>query len=267
MTEGVAFDPAHPWDDCGKKDPDAHSARLRTYHMGLWSGRPLRGEESRALRLKPWETGLLDTELGPFFDRDECLYLKSDRALPSWWSWDATADLRRDAALESRIHTANPVLDNMGGIIMWPGRRISGGQSLNQARGFSQKWRIADRLDLTVECIRLAYEDRFESDVNPLGRALERYWSFFKLFGDFQGYIQFWLLEDLLDDSQERVHFFLEDVNHYDFTSGRPLPTTVAEYDRYLGNAQEFVRKRNQRMEEWWTAHRGAAPVDPSALT
>ena len=267
MTKGLVFDPTHPWDDCGKKDPDAHSARMRTYHQGLWSGRRLPGQSGRQLSLTPLDTGLVDSSLAPFFGLEEGLYLKSDRTLPTWSAWNNTAQLREDPALNRRIQAAYPVFDNMGGTVLWPGRKIAGGQSLNQARGFSQKWRIADRLDLTVECIRLAYNGRCGSDVNPLGPALTRYWPFFELFGDFQGYIDFWLLNDLLVEGKEQVRFFLEGTNPYDFTSDRPFPTTVAEYGRYLDNAQDFVLKRNERMSQWWTAHRGEAPVDPSALT
>lgn len=147
------------------------------------------------LVLEPWDTGLVNTALGTtFFGLDEGLYLKSDRVMATWWAWTDTAALRQDPAFMERILAANPVLDNMGGIVMWPGRKV-GGQTLNQARGFAQKATIADRLDLTLECIRLAYGGVFDHAVSPLGPTLERYWAFFELFGDFDGYVEFWLLE------------------------------------------------------------------------
>jgi len=94
-----------------------------------------------------------------------------------------------------RILEANPVLDNMGGIIMWPGWQV-GGPTMNQARGFGAKAKatIGDPLDLTLECIRRAYIGDSDDAVNPLGSTLTRYWEFFALFGDFDGYIKFWLL-------------------------------------------------------------------------
>ncbi len=67
-----------------------------------------------------------------------------------------------------RILATNPVLDSMRGSIMWPGWQV-GGQTMNQARGFGQKATIADRLTLTVECIRVAYLGIAEQTVNSLG--------------------------------------------------------------------------------------------------
>jgi len=85
----------------------------------------------------------------------------------------------QDPALMERILAANPVLDNMGGIIMWPGWQVDG-PTMNQARGFGAKARapIGDRLDLTLECIRSDYTGDFDDAVNPLGSTLTRYWVF-----------------------------------------------------------------------------------------
>jgi hypothetical protein len=204
--------------------------------------------------LEPWDLGLIDTGLGmTFFGLDKGLYLTSDRTMPTWWRWHGTAALREDSSLTRRILAANPVLDNMGGIIMWPGRRV-GAQTLNQAKGSSQKAKIGDRLDLTLECIRLAYARVLDQRVNPLGPTLDLYWEYFALFGDFTGYVDFWLLQDLLTEDNQRVRFLMEgDIPEYDFTSRNPLPATVEEYDEYLRNAQHFVGKRNERMTAAWT--------------
>ncbi len=249
------FDPTRAWDDCGDADPDSHSPRLRYYHQRLWSHRPLAAlGEGRSLVLEPWDLGLIDTGLGmTFFGLDKGLYLTSDRTMPTWWRWHGTAALREDSSLTRRILAANPVLDNMGGIIMWPGRRV-GAQTLNQAKGSSQKAKIGDRLDLTLECIRLAYARVLDQRVNPLGPTLDLYWEYFALFGDFTGYVDFWLLQDLLTEDNQRVRFLMEgDIPEYDFTSRNPLPATVEEYDEYLRNAQHFVGKRNERMTAAWT--------------
>jgi hypothetical protein len=60
--------------------------------------------------------------------------------------------------------------------------------TINGARGFHPK--IKDRFDLTVECIRRHYVD----DPSPLSDTLARYEDFFGLFGDFRGYVDFFLL-------------------------------------------------------------------------
>ena len=49
--------------------------------------------------------------------------------------------------------------------------------------------RIAGRFDLTVECIRGHYLD----EPSPLSDTLARYADFFALFGDFDGYVDFFL--------------------------------------------------------------------------
>lgn len=247
------FDPYAPWDDCADKDPDSHSPRLQCYHRRLWSGRPLAGLAGEgAFALEQRRHGLLDTALGTFFDRDEGLYLTSDRAMATWWGWRETAGFREDSALMERVLAANPVLGNMGGIIMWPGRRV-GGPTLNQARGLNHKATIAGRLDLTVECIRRAYSKAFYPAVNPLGPTLKRYWPFFELFGDFESYVEFWLLDDLLAEGGLGVRSFMGgDLMDHDFATRRPLPSSVEEYDEYLRNAQAFVLKRNRRMAELW---------------
>ena len=64
--------------------------------------------------------------------------------------------------------------------------------TINGARGCNRK--IGDRFDLTLECIRRHYQ-REES---PLSRTLSSYREFFELFGDFRGYVEFFLLQDLV---------------------------------------------------------------------
>ncbi len=186
--------------------------------------------------------------------------------MPTWWRWRETAGLREDPALMERILAANPVLDNMGGIIMWPGWQV-GGPTMNQARGFGAKAKatIGDRLDLTLECIRRAYTGDFDDDVNPLGSTLARYWDFFALFGDFESYVKFWLLEDLVTEDAKRVKFLMEgDLSSYDFPNRRPQPTSVDSYDEYLRNAQAFVLKRNDRMSVLWRGSKTSATVSPN---
>ena len=43
---------------------------------------------------------------------------------------------------------------------------------------------------------------------SPLAPALGRYAGFFALFEDFQGYVDFFLLQDLLSSDYEAVRFF-----------------------------------------------------------
>jgi hypothetical protein len=73
----------------------------------------------------------------------------------------------------------------IGGMMVFPENQIERKPTINQARGFTRS--IADRFDLTLECIRRHYA-RHNS---PLALTLSRYAEFFALFGDFRGYVSF----------------------------------------------------------------------------
>lgn len=259
------FDPTYDWTldpEVGVDgDPDKSSLRMRHYHQHLWSQRPMAGGAGeRGLRLGGAEYGLLDSALGDdFFGNGEGLYLASDRAIATWWNWSTEASIQAllaDSGLRTRVLQANRVLDNMGGIVMWPRRAING-PSINQARGFDRKATIADRLDLTLECVRRYYGGVLDDMSNPLGADFLRYQRFFELFGDFEGFVDFWLLQDLVTDDGEGVLLFLgTESGAYDFAASSPFPASVTEYDEYLNNAQVFVLERNARLSALWDSLR-----------
>ena len=91
----------------------------------------------------------------------------------------------------------------IGGMMVFPGNRIEGKWTINQARGCLQK--ISDRLDLTLECIRRYYLGQR----SPLGETLARYRDFFALFKSFSGYVNFFMLQDLVTDDCSAVMFFM----------------------------------------------------------
>jgi len=90
-----------------------------------------------------------------------------------------------------------------------------------------------------MECIRRYYV----GEESSLGNTIRWYVPFFKLFGDFKGYCEFFLLQD----DFTKVNFFLP---FKDFDS-RSLPANVEEYREYMINSMEFIRKRNERIREW----------------
>ena len=73
--------------------------------------------------------------------------------------------------------------------------------TINGYRGFNQL--IRDRFDLTLECIRLFYLQ----DKNPLTDVLDRYRDFFNLFTDFKGYVDFFLLQDLVTGDYQSINY------------------------------------------------------------
>ena len=116
---------------------------------------------------------------------------------------------------------------------------IGGKQTINGARGFNS--RIADRFDLTLECIRRHYLGQD----SPLRETLARYCEFFSLFSNFDGYVEFFMLQDLMDAEYSTVQFFMS----FDEFANSPVPRDKAEYAEYRNRSIEFVVARNRRID------------------
>jgi hypothetical protein len=172
------------------------------------------------------------SELGEF-------WLTSDAVIPSWWRAVKMAHVIEQIP-EVEREEFNRITYTIGAMMVFPGNRVGGAMTINGARGLDA--RIADRFDLTVECIRRYYLG--EPSPGLLSRTLARYPEFFALFGDFAGYVNFFHLQDLVDEATSTVKFFtpFEDVT----TS--PLPGTLSEYFWYRQHAIEFVEARNRRI-------------------
>ena len=138
----------------------------------------------------------------------------------------------------NEIDSFYSILSTIGAYIIFPSRQIERRMTINAARGVNHK--IQDRFDLTLECIRLFYLNKN----NPLSDTFERYSSFFSLFQDFRGYVNFFLLQDLVDDQYLSVKFW-HPFDSFDFS---PLPKNIPEYQVYKKNVIEFVTARNKRM-------------------
>ena len=110
--------------------------------------------------------------------------------------------------------------------------------TINGARGINHK--IQDRFDLTLECIRRFYL----KENSPLSDTLERYSQFFNLFDDFRGYVNFFLLQDLVEENHSVIKFW-HPFNGFD---NFPLPNNIEEYQAYKTNVIDFVTARNQRI-------------------
>ena len=129
-------------------------------------------------------------------------------------------------------------LYTIGQFILFPSNKIDKKATINGARGLSA--RIVDRFDLTLECIRRHYLN----GESPLREVLLRYRDFFDLFGDFEGYIEFFLLQDLVHDGKVKFHLPFQD----DWPT-QPLPKSIEEYEEYISNTIRFVVSRGRRME------------------
>ena len=220
--------------DSNGSDPDSSSPTLRRYHQLLWS-KPLPSGRPFDLERMPGSYLTHSSQLGEF-------KLSSDTISNSLRGSRRRADLI--AQIPSvKLDAFQALGSTIGARILFPGNRVDKKPTINVARGFNGQ--IADRFDLTLECIRLHYRGA----QSPLAATLERYADFFALFETFKGYVDFFLLDDLVQNGQ--VKFYLP----FDGEFGRPLPNTVDEYNQYMTNTMEFVAARNRRIADWATEH------------
>tara|TARA_B100000929_G_C15414075_1_gene389019 strand:- start:127 stop:825 length:699 start_codon:yes stop_codon:yes gene_type:complete len=211
------------------KDPDTYSPTLRKYHQILWGKRLPSGVNfdlddnfPRKLHHK--------SELGEFF-----------------LSSDAIGHTYRDVKKMSHIVDQIPpnemnsffsVCSTIGAFIMFPSKKIDNKMTINAARGTNHK--IKDRFDLTLECIRRFYL----KENSPLSDTLRRYFQFLDLFEDFKGYVDFFLLQDLVEQNYSAIKYW-HPFNGFD---NPPLPSNFDEYQSYKTKVIDFVNARNKRI-------------------
>lgn len=211
------------WDAKGSTDPDSVSKPLQTAHQNLWTKRLPNGEK---FKLKPVQGTQL--QWGKF-------RMSSDSISNSYM----TNTRMRQILLQARGQAEELFRcgSKIGAYILFPVYRVDLKSTINQARGMSLK--IGDRMDLTLEAIRRHYV----GEKSPLTDVLDRYFDFFELFVDFEGYVDFWLLNDLVDD-QYRVHFFLP----FDNFNRNAAPVDVNEYIQLKNETVRFLNARTARI-------------------
>ena len=165
--------------------------------------------------------------------------MSSDAVIPSFTRESKCSHIIEQIPVEE-LDAFNTTGYTMGGMMVFPANKIDGKMTINGARGFHP--RIKDRFDLTVECIRRHYRN----ECSPLSAPLERYADFFRLFGDFRGYAEFFLLQDLVTADYSAVRLFtpLDDFKPW------PLPASVEAYRAYKQLAEDFIEARNNRILE-----------------
>ncbi|MEZ5925403.1 MAG: hypothetical protein R3D57_13565 [Hyphomicrobiaceae bacterium] len=216
--------------DACRKDPDRYSPTLRRYHRHLWS-KPL-----------PCRTlfTLSDVEPGAYLYHRSTLgnfSLSSDSIVPTYTRWKKLKHIV-SAYPEAENEAFRAIGYTIGGMMIFPANRVDGKNTINVMRGLTRQ--VADRFDLTLECIRRHYI----GSPSPLGETLSRYATFFSLFKDFRGYVDFFLLKDLVSDDYSSVNFFML----FDNFTTPSVPTNNKEYEDYRRCSIEFVHARNRRI-------------------
>ena len=221
------------YSDSGGKDPDSHSLTLKKYHKILWS-KPL--PNGKVFSLSDTESDSYLT----YISAQEKISLSSDSISNSYRDKKYLSNILKD--LISEVEKFRNIGSTIGGYILFPAKKIDGKMTINGARGFNQK--IADRFDLTLECIRLHYLGK----PNPLQEALDQNSSFFKLFESFAGYVDFFLLQDLVDANYDSINLFIPIKQMFESS---PLPASKEEYLQYMNRSTSFTAKRNERIKAW----------------
>lgn len=216
--------------DASGKDPDAHSPTLRRYHKQLWSRTLPNG------RLLDLDDSQRDVYLHHQSDMGE-FWLSSDSVIPTFTRWASMKHIT-SALSEADNESFRTIGYTIGGMMLFPSQRVDGKQTINGARGFNRK--IADRFDLTLECIRRHYLGQR----SPLGETLARYRDFFALFETFDGYVDFFLLQDLVTADGSTVTFFMP----FDDFATPPIPQDVSTYIDYRRLSIAFIEARNHRI-------------------
>ena len=213
--------------DSRGKDPDYASATMKSYHQLLWS-KQLPNKEVMNL-----ETGK-DCYL-----KWNGIYLGSDSITATFRNGRNKhfEEFKKGITNYEEYEKRNlSKLYTIGGAIIFPQTHWS----MNRARGCHP--RICDRWDLTLECIRRYYA----GEHSPLDRSLLESKQFFDLFLDFKGYVDFFLLQDCVDDDYN-VKFWL----NTSLFESNPLPQTLESYKEWVQTQLDFAAKRNARIQQY----------------
>jgi hypothetical protein len=217
--------------DSNGKDPDTNSPTLKRYHKILWSKVLPNG---KIFDLRDDEAGAYlyhKSELGQF-------YLGSDAITHSYKHHKRKQWLTRQ--IPEAVNQVYSAGSTIGAYIIFPNNQINKKQTVNGARGCNGK--IDDRFDLTLECIKRFYLGL----PSPLDDVFLRYQDFFGLFRDFRGYVDFFLLQDLVTENYSQIKFYLP----FDNFMSSPNFHCVNDYLIYQQRVIDFINKRNSRIDK-----------------
>ncbi|MEI6665641.1 MAG: hypothetical protein WCL53_05755 [Chloroflexota bacterium] len=234
------------------RDPDETCKRLYQWHQMLW-GRTVHGVAPFQLEVAyrgRFELNLITADGKRF-------RLGSDGIVNTWTSpgWARRYAFGSDLVAEIAADTDDfyRIASTIGGYIVFPlNSPDQAGNTINQARGVHPL--IADRFDLTLECIRRHYAERDSADLvrdedNPLRDRLACYGDFFGLFADFDTYVRFFLLDDLLTPDRRAVRSLLSG-NPLNSFAPPALAATPEQYAEFRRNSIAFVMGRNARIRQ-----------------
>lgn len=198
---------------------------MKQYHKLIWS------------RLLPNGKvfDLVDTDSRAylkFIDGQEEIKLSSDTIINSYTLTKRLSHLTEQypkQLIEDYIKLGYSV----GGFLLYPSYRVNKKMTINGAKGTNAK--IRDRFDLTLECTRLYYLGQ----QSPLFDTFNRYKNFFDLFKDLNGYVDFFYLNDLLNQDGS-IKFFLSFNGFHGFHEDG-FPKDFDQYKQYMERSFETI--------------------------
>lgn len=206
-------------------DPDRYSKTLRLYHRKLWSRKTPSGIMIELDEKLFWN--------GKRYGSDQIAHQYKTRKECSQYWRQLDLQLRNEAKLlDSQICQ----------FTVFPGYRVDGKPTINQARGIKRL--VNDRIDLTLECIKRYYEGNKN---NPLVDDLERYIDFFAIFVNFEGYCKFFMFDDLIDETGNVI--FLHQFNNF---ASKPVFNSYDDYRRFIVNQNLFLKARKSRIKKYF---------------
>ena len=232
-----------------RNDPDKVSVNLRRYHYLLWNHKQLPNGDrfllSEATTMGDYLYFGQNTELKFGADAIINLYTHHDNDKIN----RILTKLKKNKKYQKRDNEYIHKSYTIGGNIIFPKHN----PSINTARG--NIYRIADRIDLTLECIRIWYKDKNKE--TPLKSTIDIDSWFFNKFETFENYIDFFLLQDLVvkKNGKYKIKIFLKRNAKRD-SDGNVLnmygyPTTVKEWYTLYRKELKFLKKRNRRINRY----------------
>jgi hypothetical protein len=160
----------------------------------------------------------------------------------SYFLWNKTKQLPLKTNIIETLYENYKAVDNtIAGFIIFPKneKKTDRRWTINQVRGTRAK--LKDRFDFTLECIRRWYDS--EKSENPLADVLDRQKDFYNLFKSFKGYVDFFFLQDFVDEKYQ-VILWSEPL----FV---PLPKTTEAWEILIIKMTEILVKRQNRIKEF----------------
>jgi len=222
--------------DSNGKDPDIFSEKLRDYQQKLYTRETIYGNKIEIQKGNDPKYDYL------FIGKPDIMRLAGDCVInmnERYPGYQETHNKYLASASDYYRKLYQEYIDKsytIGGEIIFPKRPYS----INVMRGIHLK----DRFDLTLECVRRFYNN----EPMPLRNTFEKDRKFFNLFGDFDGYVNFFFLDDLVKDG--KVQFFFGKYDDDVFNPAK-FAWEKSEWEQLLENQIIFLQKRNERIKKF----------------